>query len=509
MRKVGITVLAALFGGVVAIGGYKLLEKDNAELMSIEDKQGVYFANNPVRVSSTGDVDFVQAAAAVTPAVVHIQTTYDSRGSGSSGEGDAFEDMFRDFFGAPRGRQQQRSPMMASGSGVIVSDDGYIVTNNHVVEKASKIKVILTDNRTFEAKVIGRDPNTDLALIKVTASKLPVVKLGNSDNVQVGEWVLAVGYPLSLQSTVTAGIVSAKGRSIGILGEEQSQRYYDPSQPRINSAIESFIQTDAVINKGNSGGALVNTKGELIGINAAIASQTGYYTGYGFAIPINLAKKIMDDFIKYGSVKRGFVGVTFQELNADRAKELGVKEINGLYVNSVVPNGGAAVAGIKKGDVINSVNGVAIYSSSDLQERVARLRPGDKVQLGFIRDGVQKNVTVTLKDEEANKVAGNTGGRSAEEIYNRLGASFGPLGNNLKQRYNLNGGVVVTAVHDGGLFADNGIERGTIITSINGKVVSRREDVDTALAASRNGMIRINGISPDGARMVISFPVAR
>ncbi|RXF71594.1 Do family serine endopeptidase [Arcticibacter tournemirensis] len=510
MKKIGITLLTAFFGGAVAIGGYKLIENNNTEKMSIEDKQKVYFTNNPVSVSSAGDVDFVQAAAAVTPAVVHIQTTYggSSRQQRGGGGGDPFEDMFRDFFGSPRGNTQ-RAPAMASGSGVIVSDDGYIVTNNHVVEDASKIEVILPDNRSFQAKVIGRDPNTDLALLKVNATKLPVVKLGNSDNVQVGEWVLAVGYPLTLNTTVTAGIVSAKGRAIGILGQPEQEDYYgNRNQPRVNSAIESFIQTDAAINRGNSGGALVNTRGELVGINAAIASQTGYYAGYGFAIPVNLAKKIMDDFIKYGAVRRGFVGVTFQELNSSIAKELGVSEISGLYVNTVVEGSGAAAAGIKKGDVITKVDGARIMSSSDLQERVARLRPGDKVQLSFNRDGKERTVSVTLKGEDDVKIAGNNNS-SAEELYNQLGASFAPVSTAQKQRYKINSGVVVTEARDGGLFSNFGIEKGTIITSINNKPINKVDDIDNALSASSNNMIRINGISADGSRIMMSFPVAQ
>ncbi|HEY0897558.1 MAG TPA: trypsin-like peptidase domain-containing protein, partial [Sphingobacteriaceae bacterium] len=278
MKKIGLTLLTAFVGGAVAIGSYKLLEDKYSDGMSFEEKQQVYFANNPSRVVSPGNnADFTEAAALVTPAVVHIKTTYTG---GSRGSNDPFEDMFEDFFG---GRRRPSGPQMASGSGVIISDDGYIATNNHVVENASKIEVVLNDKRSFEAKVIGRDPNTDLALIKISGSKFPVVKLGNSDDVQVGEWVLAVGNPFNLTSTVTAGIVSAKGRSIGILGSN------DPN----SRPIEAFIQTDAAINRGNSGGALVNTQGELIGINAAIASQTGNYEGYGFAIPVNLAKKVM------------------------------------------------------------------------------------------------------------------------------------------------------------------------------------------------------------------------
>lgn len=511
MKKIGITLLTAFFGGAVAIGGYKLVENNSTAKMGIEERQKVYFANNPMSVSSAGDVDFVQAAAAVTPAVVHIQTTYDSSNrSGGTGGVDPFEDMFREFFGNPR--NQQRTPVMASGSGVIVTDDGYIITNNHVVENATKIQVILPDKRSYEAKVIGRDPSTDLALIKVNASGLPVVKLGNSDNVQVGEWVLAVGYPLTLNTTVTAGIVSAKGRSIGIIGqsEDEDNDYYDRQQaPKVNSAIESFIQTDAAINRGNSGGALVNTKGELIGINAAIASQTGYYAGYGFAIPVNLAKKIMDDFIKYGAVRRGFVGITFEELNSGVAKERGIKDINGLYVTSVVEGGGAEAAGIRKGDVIKKVDGIQIMGSSDLQEHVARLRPGDKVQLTYSRDGKDRTASVTLKGESDLKVAGNSDNSSVEELYNRLGASFAPASSAQKQRYKINSGVVVTDVHSGGLFSYYGVEEGTIITSINGRPVSKPGDIDNALASGRNNMMTINGISSDGARMKLTFPVSK
>ncbi|MDB5013279.1 MAG: Do family serine endopeptidase, partial [Daejeonella sp.] len=278
MKKIGITFLTACLGGAVAIGSYKLVENKYNNGLTFEEQQKVHFTNNPAPeiVSSTGELDFTQAAAAVTPGVVHIKTTY----SGKSPEGDGqdpFGDMFEDFFG---NRRRSQGPVMASGSGVIISDDGYIVTNNHVVENADKIDVILTDNRSLQAKVIGTDPNTDLALIKIEGKGFPIVRLGNSDDVHIGEWVLAVGYPFALNTTVTAGIVSAKGRSIGILGNSKPS---PTGEPQARTAIESFIQTDAAINRGNSGGALVNTKGELIGINAAIASQSGSYEGYGFA----------------------------------------------------------------------------------------------------------------------------------------------------------------------------------------------------------------------------------
>ena len=506
MKKIGITILTAFIGGAVAIGGYKLIESKYADTLSLEERQKVYFANNPANVSSAGDVDFVQAAAAVSPGVVHIKTTYDASARRQSE--DPFGGMFEEFFGTPRGGQ--RVPQMASGSGVIVTPDGYIITNNHVVENANKIEIVLPDNRSFEAKVIGRDPNTDLALVKVEAKNLPIVKLGNSDNVQVGEWVLAVGYPLSLQTTVTAGIVSAKGRSIGILGESNQRNYRrgQPGEPVVNSAIESFIQTDAAINQGNSGGALVNTRGELVGINAAIASRSGSYEGYGFAIPINLAKKIMDDFIKFGEVKRGFIGVTFNELDASRAKELGVSQINGLYVNEVVEDGGADAAGLKKGDVITKVDGNKIRSSSDLQERVARLRPGDKVQLSYVRDGKEHSTTVTLKGESSVKIASNNKSNvEAAEIMSALGGNFATLTPAQKQRYKVNAGVVVAGARPGGLLHQYEIVKGTIITHINGKPINSVDDIESAVVASGNNTIRIDGITVDGARFRATFPV--
>ncbi|QNL51215.1 Do family serine endopeptidase [Olivibacter sp. SDN3] len=517
MKKIGLTLLTALIGGAVAVGGYKLLEKKQGNQLSFEERQQIHYANNPSDISaSTGNLDFTQAAAAVSPAVVHIKTTYER--SGNQRGSDPFQDMFEEFFGAPRGRQrQQQQPQRASGSGVIISADGYIVTNNHVVENADKIAVELTNKKVYDAKVIGRDPNTDLALIKVNATGLPIVKLGNSDEVNIGEWVLAVGYPMGLQSTVTAGIVSAKGRAIGILADQQRQEQYqrwqqegaDPDNLPASSAVESFIQTDAVINRGNSGGALVNANGELVGINAAIMSQSGYYAGYGFAIPVNLVKKIADDFVKFGSVKRGYVGVTFQELDTDVAKQLGVDEINGLYVNSVIPGGGGAAAGLKKGDIITKIDGNVIYSSPDLQERVARLRPGDKVKLTYKRDGKEKDVTVTLKGEEENKSEKESESekRSTAELYNKLGAGFIPATDAQKKQHKINSGVVVSEVRRGGLFDMYDVPRGLIITAINGRAVSNVDEVESALGNNKNNLLQLNGITPDGARVDLRFPL--
>lgn len=512
MKKFGLTLLTAFVGGAMALGTYKVFENKYTDNMSFEDKQKVYFASNPMPAitSSAGEVDFTQAAAAVTPAVVYIRTTY-SNTSGGGGR-DPFEDFFGDMFGQ---RQRQSAPAMASGSGVIISPDGYIVTNNHVVEKADKITVTTNDHRTFSAKVIGTDPNTDLALIKISGTNLPIVKLGNSDDARVGEWVLAVGNPFNLTSTVTAGIISAKGRNIGIIGSEENnddnpfgRTRGGQSTPRLNKAIESFIQTDAAINPGNSGGALVNTRGELIGINSAIASHTGSYEGYGFAIPVNLAKKVLNDIEKYGSVRRGYIGVNFTELNTDVAQQLGISNTTGLYVNDVVAGGGAEQAGVRKGDIITKVEGTTVYESSDLQERVGRLHPGDKINLTVLRNGSEKNVTITLKSD-ATGAAPRTAAvsRSAEELYNKLGASFQPITPAQRAKLHVQSGVQVTQVRSGGFFDETEIPVGSVITSINKQPINNPGDIDKAITNLRNGMVVISGVYPDGTSFTNTFQV--
>ena len=507
MKKIGLTLLTAFVGGAMALGGYKLVENKYASNMSFEDKQKVYFTSNHLppanAMSASGETDFEQAAAAVTPGVVYIRTTYSSQGA------DDQQSQLQQMFGQMFGQQMrpQQGPEMASGSGVIISPDGYIVTNNHVVDKAVKIEVVTNDHRDFKAKVIGTDPNTDLALIKIDGSNLPIVKLGNSDNVKVGQWVLAVGNPFKLTSTVTAGIVSAKGRNIGIIGSDDQDENQNPfgrtqyqQKPRLNQAIESFIQTDAAINPGNSGGALVNTNGELIGINSAIASHTGSYEGYGFAIPINLAKKVLDDIEKYGAVKRGYVGISFTELDEDVANQLHIDKTAGLYVKEVMPGGGAAQAGIQQGDIITGVNGNKVYESSDLQETVGRLEPGDKVHLDVLRGSEEKNFTVTLK---ANKPEAETVAvtKSSEELFNRIGASFVPLDAQQKAKFHVNAGVLVTQVRDGGLFDYTEVPVGSVITGINKQPIASVNDIDHALSSLKHGVLTISGYYPDGTRL--------
>ncbi|WP_257669557.1 trypsin-like peptidase domain-containing protein [Parapedobacter tibetensis] len=524
MKKLGLTLLTALTGGLIALGGYKLFENKQESKMSFEERQELHYANDPVPnvVSSTGNPDFTQAAAVVAPAVVNIKTTYAARQSRGGGGQDPL-DLFEEFFGMPRQRQQRAQPAQATGSGVIISDDGYIVTNNHVVVDADKIEVTLTDKRVLEAKVIGRDPNTDIALIKINAKNLSFAKLGDSDEVRIGEWVLAVGYPLGLESTVTAGIVSATGRSTGIIRAEQYQQYQRDQQQQgyrqpqneqeefIANAVESFIQTDAVINKGNSGGALVNANGELIGINSNIMSPSGYYAGYGFAVPVNIVKKISDDFVKFGEVKRGLIGITFRELNPSAAKELGIEDINGLYVNGVTEKGAAVEAGIKAGDIITKLEGRTITSSAELQERIYRLRPGDKVKLTYKRDGKERDVTVTLKEDTRSSAAAaekeTAATRSATEIYNKLGAGFVPATDAKKKELGISSGVVVTQVHRGGLFDYFNVQRGLVITHINGKPVNNADAVEAALADSERNIVRIVGVPQRGSRVELNIPI--
>lgn len=506
MKKFGLTLLTAFIGGAMALGAYKVFEAKYADNMTFQEKQKVYYTSNPMPVvSSAGAVDFTQAAAVVTPAVVYIKTTYSN--TAENGGEDQLQQLFGDMFGQ---RMRPQGVQMASGSGVIISPDGYIVTNNHVVEHADKITVATNDHRQFQAKVIGTDPNTDLALIKVDAKDLPIVRLGNSDDTKVGEWVLAVGNPFNLTSTVTAGIISAKGRHIGIIGSEDQQENpfgrTSNRQPAASKAIESFIQTDAAINPGNSGGALVNTKGELIGINSAIASQTGSYEGYGFAIPINLAKKVLNDIEHFGAVKRGYVGISFTDLDPDVAQQLNISNTTGLYVKSLVPNGGAEQAGVKAGDIITKVDGQPVYQSSDLQERVGEMQPGDKLNLTVLRNGDEKNFTVTLK-ADAGVPRDATTTKSAAELFNKLGASFVPINADQKAKFHVNHGVIVTQVRPGRLFDDTEIPVGSVITSINRHPINSIADMDSAITNTRNGILVISGIYPDGTSFNNSFQV--
>ena len=458
-----------------------------------EDQKGGTAGTAPTDTASRytppqGSLDFVTAARAVTPGVVHIKTTY----------GEAATSTYRPFGGGD-------AVATGSGSGVTLSADGYIATNNHVVEGASAIEVVFPDRRVFTGRLVGRDPSTDLALVKVDAKDLPAVRLGNSDRVQVGEWVLAIGYPYSLNTTVTAGIVSAKGRSIGIINQPSGDPYSEGAQ--LNAGIESFIQTDAAINPGNSGGALVNTAGELIGINTAITSMTGSYAGYAFAIPVNLAKKILDDLRQYQTVKRGILGVTFPAPSVEDTylRRLGIDpgKVKGVLITGVQSGSAAAEAGLREGDIIQSINGTRIYSSAEFSERIARQRPGDQITLTYQRGGKERSVTLRLKGEETTPPPSGEG--SLRDIYERLGATFAPLTPELRERYDVNAGVLVKEVFPGGFFDQLGIPPGTIIMQINGRAVYTPKDIDNALVESQNTRVQILAVAPDGSRVAFVF----
>lgn len=488
-KNIFIGLLIASLGGFVGVSAYKFFEDKGPS--TITEKQKVQFASLPTYAEPEGLTDFTVAAAKTVPAVVHIKVTMSA-----SPQANYIDPIFRDFFGDGGFPFGQRGPSMGSGSGVIISADGYIVTNNHVVNGAEKIEVVLNDKRSYKGKVIGTDPNTDLALVKIDADNLPFVVYGNSDDVKIGEWVLAVGNPLNLTSTVTAGIVSAKGRNINIIGEDGSRSQFP---------IESFIQTDAAVNRGNSGGALVNTRGELVGINTAIASQTGMYAGYSFAVPVNLVKKVMDDLLEYGRVQRAFLGVQIQEVNSDVAKEKGLKSTRGVLVARVNDGGAAELAGVQSGDVIVSVAGVDVNSTSELMEQVGRHRPGDKIDIKVIRENKDKTLAVVLRGED------NTTDFKKKEpinVNNLLGAEFQDLSSSEKKNLRIENGVKINSLKSGKM-SSVGIRNGFIITRLNNKSVSSAEDVDNIINSSENNMIMIEGIYPQNpnSKYVYSFNI--
>jgi serine protease Do len=432
---------------------------------------------NPVK---TGP-DFTSAAEISVHAVVHIKTEFARKSN-------VYDDFFS--FGNPFSFVDPRNsyPLVATGSGVIVESDGYIITNNHVVQDANVITVTLNDKREYTAELIGTDPSSDLALIKIDATKLPKLEYGNSDQVKVGEWVLAVGNPFNLTSTVTAGIISAKARNLNILGS--------------NSNVESFLQTDAAVNPGNSGGALVNVNGELIGINAAIASNTGSYAGYSFAIPANVVKKVAEDLKKYGEVQRSFLGASFSEINSKLAADLNLKEIKGIYINNVDPNGASAESEIQKGDIILSINGVEMNSYSILKEFLGQHRPGEKVDAIISRDNkeIVKKITLRNKNGTTSIVK-----KEVQDVSKLIGAVLTPIDNKTKQLLRLNNGLKIEKLENG-LFKNAGIQEGFIIISIDRKPMYEPEDIDTYLKTKKGG-ISIEGYYPNGMRVIYSIGI--
>ncbi len=427
------------------------------------------------------NINFVDAAEKTVNAVVHIRTEINRQGASYD---DFFGSLREYLYGNPHGNPRA---LVGFGSGVVLSDDGYIVTNNHVVDGADDIEVTFNDKRELKATVIGTDPTTDLALIKVEANDLHYLPYGNSDDVKVGEWVLAVGNPFNLTSTVTAGIVSAKARNINILGS--------------GSSIESFIQTDAVVNRGNSGGALVNTNGELVGINAAIASHTGVYEGYSFAIPSNIVHKVVDDLIRFGEPQRAFLGVEIREMTPDLADELGQDNVNGVYIARVVENGGAAESGIESGDVITVVDGTGVNSLSQLLEVVGQHRPGDQVDVEVLRKNKRKSFSVTLKNQD-----GTTEVKKREEVFfnDQLGVSLERVNSSDMNKLGIGNGLRVTNIQDG-VLKRGGISKGFVITYVNGQKISSKGDLEDALANKRGKTIQVQGVYPNGMKISFEF----
>lgn len=418
--------------------------------------------------------DFVDAAERSVDAVVHIMTKVVRQST-----------TYNDFFGALLGQlygypgQTRNNTMVAYGSGVVLTPDGYIVTNNHVVEGADEVEVTFNNKVKKTATIIGTDPTTDLALIKVDAEDLDYLTFGDSDNVHIGEWVLAVGNPFNLTSTVTAGIVSAKARNLSILGE--------------GTSVESFIQTDAAVNPGNSGGALVNTKGELVGINAAIASHTGSYEGYSFAIPSNIVRKVVDDLLLYGETQRGYLGIYPAELTQELAEKEGLENIEGVYVAEVTEGGAAKLAGVQKGDVVTSINGKKVNTVTQLMETVRQYRPGDKLKLEVNRNGRRQHFELTLLNE-----AGNVDVvRKGDSFYNsEFGLMLQPINQNDMSRLNISAGLKIVEIRQG-RFMNSGVPVDFVITKVNGYVVNSKTDLENALNV-RSRRTTIEGIYPNG-----------
>ncbi len=486
MKRIGIIFLAALLGGFVSIGINNIFWADNHEQGS-EISDNFHSANQaPTRLAGyTSDVpvtnpDFTVIAEKTVNMVVHIKTQYKRR---TNLYDEFFGDHpFREFFFGPSRPQQRERIVEGFGSGVIIKENGYIITNNHVVQDAHNIEVTLNDNRVFDAEVVGKDPTTDLAIIRIDADNLPYAEFGDSDEVRVGEWVLAVGNPFNLTSTVTAGIVSAKGRHVNILGG--------------GTAIESFIQIDAAVNRGNSGGALVNSNGKLIGVNAAIASGSGSFEGYAFAIPSNIAEKVMEDILEHGEIQRGFLGIEISELDSRRAEELGLDKFRGAYVENVQRGGSADEAGIKKGDLITAVDDREIRNPSELIERIGRKRPGDEVKLEYYRNGRKREATAVLQNIHGEIAFIEPGERSVDDM---LGATLEAVAEEEKKKLGINNGVKVSSLGRGKL-RDAGVREGFIITHVDREPVASTSELSEKLRKREGEGVLIEGVYPNGLR---------
>lgn len=459
--------IGAVVGSIVTLRFYDA----GPSYTSIEERQNLRFTNYAPDSSNRIQpaINFEAAAREVTPAVVHINTRY---GGGK--------------FSINALDQYLNPHALASGSGVILSDDGYIVTNYHVIEEANSIEVVLNNNQRFFAKVVGQDPSTDLALLKIKAKNLPFVTYGDSDLIIPGEWVLAIGNPFELNSTVTAGIVSAKARNIGILGDKN------------NLQVESFIQTDAAVNPGNSGGALVNLRGELIGINSAIATSTGTYSGYSFAIPVSLVKKIVDDLLEFGQVQRGLLGVQITDVTPDLAENRDLNVVQGVFVNYVNKGSAAEVSGLEPGDVITAIDNHTVSGTSELQEWVARKRPGQTVLVRFVRDGENKEVTTTLRNFQGSEEI-----KKKAVSYEIEGAVLDEVPYSKLTELNLDGGVLIKKLSFG-KWKKAGVKENFIITHIDKVAIDNVSDLNRAMEMKKGGVL-LEGILTNGEKQTIGM----
>lgn len=482
---VGISATTTL----LSVWGYAKLNKSNNAFESANQLPANY-ANLFQGNAPSSTVDFTPAASAASPAVVHIKTKTNAKQVQQNGQqrqrnpffdffGD--DDMMGDFFGGPRVIPEQR----ASGSGVLITADGYIVTNNHVVNGADEINVTLTNKKTYKAKVIGTDASSDLAVIKIEASGLPYLVYGNSDEIKLGQWVLAIGYPLNLDVTITAGIISAKNRSINI-NARQSDR-----------PLETFLQTDAAVNQGNSGGALVNTSGELVGINSAIASPTGSYAGYSYAIPVNLVKKVVTDIVKFGTVQRAYLGISYpqEDLSEEQIKKIEsdfkvkIGDVQGIVVTDVLEGGAAKAAGVKVGDIITKLNGTAIKTSPELQEQIAKYKPNDKITITVKRDNKDLVLNATLKAK-----LGNTDIASSKAA-EKLGGKLETIDKATAEKNDIDGGVLVKELGNG-ILGKSRVEKGFVITHVNDQPVKNTEEFYEKLKKLTGATIKLSGIYP-------------
>lgn len=465
-------LFVSLFSAFAAVFIFTKLNPQEQQVITQKNEAVKQYASMPI--APAVNTDFTEAAAKAVNAVVHVTVLVER-------EAYAYGNSFFDFFFGEDG-EPKTYESMGSGSGVIISKDGYIVTNNHVIDQSKTIRVVLNDNRSYSASLVGTDPRTDIALIKLEdteGEEFPTLSFGNSEALKIGEWVLAVGNPFSLSTTVTAGIVSAKGRNM-----------YNMQSSGSNMSIESFIQTDAAVNPGNSGGALVNTSGQLVGINTAIASPTGSYAGYSFAVPSTIVKKVVADLMEYGEIKRAFMGVTISDINKQLAEKENLATLKGTYISGVSENGAAKVAGIKAGDVVIKINERPVNSMSELQEQVSRYRPGDQITATVLRGKKEIEFTLTLRDEYGN----------AEVVKNKslasLGVEFKVIEDSVKKQLGITNGVQIVKLNNGKLKA-KGIQTGYIITKINNQSIKTVDDV-IQIIENVDGGLFITGLYPNG-----------